>query len=106
MSVELGKSPPRPIEFTLDGKQLAAKPLPFRLFMELADAPDGRVTTEAMGKILYEVVVVDDTGDQVFASVDEVLDWDGQVLAKLFGEVSKQVTRTGAARKNSKASQR
>ncbi len=106
MAVELGKSPPRPIEFTLDGKQLAAKPLPFRLFMELANAPDGAVTTEAMGKILFEVVVVLKTCTPVFQSVDEVLDWDGQVLAKLFAEVSKQVSKPGRARKNSKASQR
>ena len=106
MTVELGKSPPRPIEFTLEGKRLAARPLPFRLFMELANAPDGEVTVEVMGKILHEVVVAEDTGEPVFSSVDEVLDWDGQVLAKLFNEVSRQVSKAEAARKNLKASQR
>lgn len=105
MSVELGKSPPRRIEFTLEEKQLAAKPLPFRLFMELAHADDGEVSVEVMGKILLEVVVYEETLDPVFASVDEVLDWDGQLLAKLFNEVSRQVSK-GSARKNSKASQR
>ena len=106
MTVELGKSPPRHIEFTLDEKQLAAKPLPFRLFMELAHATDGAISVEAMGKILVDCVVYEDTGAPVFSSVDEVLDWDGQILAKLFNDVAGSVSKAEAARKNSKASQR
>ena len=106
MTVELGKSPPRHIEFTLDKKQLAAKPLPFRLFMELAHSDDGEVTIEVMGKILLDVVVYLDSGDKVFSSVEEVLDWDGQILAKLFNDVSRQVSKAESARKNLKASQR
>ena len=100
MTVELGKSPPRPIDFTLNDERLAAKPLPFRLFMELAHSPDGAVSIETMGKILQEVVIYESTGDPVFESVDEVLDWDGQLLAKLFNVVSKQVAKGADAAKN------
>ena len=106
MSVELGKGAPRPIDFTIDGKKLATRPLPFRLFMELANAEDSEVTTQVMGRILLACVVFEKNGAPAFTDLDQVMDWDGPPLAKLFNEVSRQAAKTETARKNSKASQR
>ena len=100
MAVELAKGKPRPIDFTLDGEKLAAKPMPFRLFMELAGAENGEISLEAMGQILLEVVVYQANGERVFKDVDQVLDWDGNTLAKLFKEVSRQAMKTTNAAKN------
>ena len=100
MTVELGKRPPRPIDFTLFGQRLAAKPLPFRLFMRLAAVGDGEVPVELMSEMMVETVVFEKSGDPVFASTDEVLEWDGPQLVKLFTEVTAGVAKHEDAVKN------
>ena len=106
MSVELGSNAPRPLKFSLDGKKVAARPLPFRLFMELANVDNNEVSAEIMAKIVVQCAVYLDDQQPVFDSTDQVLDWDGKKVAALFNAIASEGPKTETARKNSKASQR
>ena len=58
MAVDLGKRPARPIDFTLDGKKLAAKPLPFKLFMQMMTLKedDGSIPLDVMASMVLALV--------------------------------------------------
>lgn len=87
MTIKIGSSKPRPIDFDFDGKALAVRKLPLRLGLKMqAVADDEGLPPELVAEIISECVV-DEKGKHIF-SVEQVLDFDLEPMLKLFSEVS------------------
>ena len=104
MTVELGKAKPNPIDFTLNGKELAARKIPFRLAVSLYSGEEKQtISADVMADIIQACVVYPD-GTPAFETAEEVLEWDFDQMTNLFAAVSGAKATPDKARKNSKAS--
>lgn len=99
MAVELGKSKPRPIDFKLDGKALAARRLPLRLALKIQSVGDGdALPADIVAEFISTCVVYKD-GSTVWTP-EEVLDFDAENMVELFQEVSGFSATVEEAEKN------
>ena len=100
MTVDLVRAAPKPLDFTVDGEPVFARKLPFRLAMRLQGE---EITAEQMAEII-QACAVRENGNEVFADLDVILDFDSDQMIQLFQAVSGAMVTSDQAGKNSKAS--
>lgn len=93
MTIKIGTSKPKAIDFTHNGVSLAVRKLPLRLGL-LLQREEGDVSPDLLAEILATCVVHED-GVQAFTK-DEALDFDLDVMLKLFDEVSASASMENA----------
>jgi hypothetical protein len=86
MTIEVGREKPREIDFTYEGKPLAVRRLSLRLGLKLQEIQDDSLPPETVAEVISECVVGKD-GMKLW-SVDDVLEFDLEVMLNLFSEVS------------------
>jgi len=94
MPVELNAAATKELDFTLNGKQVSTKKIPFGLAVQLYsksdDSGSAEITEREMARVLVKCVTYTESGERVWGDedIDEILEKDSAVMMALFQEVS------------------
>jgi len=93
MAVELSAKATKPLDFTVNGRQVSTRKIPLGIGLSLfAHAEDGEVTMQAedMARVIARCLVYTDDKSRVYKDdeIDLILDLDMEGMAALFREIS------------------
>ena len=91
--MELNLSQKHPIDYTLNKKTLAVRPMPLRLGLRIQQSMGGddsvEVDVSLVSECISECVIYADTGERVWKTAAEVDDLDSRLMMRLFNDLSK-----------------
>lgn len=99
MSIEIGGSKVRPVDFTFNEKPLFMRKLTLRLALKIQSVDEGDSIPPEIVSEFISTCVVDADGKQVLTP-EEVLEFDASAMMELFSEVSNQSITQEDAVKN------
>ena len=91
--MELNLSQKHPIDYTLDGEELAVRPMPLRLGIRiqqsLGDGDSVDLDVSLVAECISECVVFAKTGKRVWENAADVEEADSRLMMRLFNDLSK-----------------